>query len=64
VSGLTPGERLRIAEQMHLEGLEMKRRQLRRANPDADELEIEELLQQWLADRPPDVSPARIRPWP
>ena len=64
MSGLTPGERLRIAEQMHLEGLEMKRRQLRRANPDADELEIEELLQQWLADRPPDVSPARIRPWP
>jgi hypothetical protein len=64
VSELTPGERLRIAEQMHLEGLEMKRQQLRRANPAADELAIEELLQEWLADRPPDVSPARIRQWP
>lgn len=64
MSESTPAERLRIAEEMHLEGLEMKRQQFRRANPNATPERIEELLQEWLADRPPDVSPARIRPWP
>ena len=45
---------------MHLEGLAIKREQLRRENPEADETEIQKLLVEWLHDRPLDA-PGRIR---
>ena len=45
---------------MHLEGLAIKREQLRRENPQADETEIQKLVVAWLHDRPLDA-PGRIR---
>jgi hypothetical protein len=51
---------LAAVDQMHLEGLAMKREQLRRDNPYADEFQIQKLLVKWLHDRPLDA-PGRIR---
>jgi hypothetical protein len=48
-------------DQMHLEGLAIKREQLRRDNPQVDETQIQKLLVKWLHDRPLDA-PGRIRP--
>ena len=47
-------------DQMHLEGLAIKREQLRRENPHADEIQIQKLLVKWLHDRPLDA-PGRVR---
>ena len=48
-------------DQMYLEGLAIKREQLRRENPLVDETQIQKLLVKWLHDRPLDA-PGRIRP--
>jgi hypothetical protein len=58
----TVHERMADVERMYRDGLELKRQQLRRQNPDATPAEIEALLSDWLLSRPPDVSPARVRP--
>ena len=52
---------LAAVDQMHLEGLAIKREQLRRENPLVDETQIQKLLLKWLHDRPLDA-PGRIRP--
>ena len=52
---------LAAVDQMHLEGLAIKREQLRRENPQVDETQIQILLVKWLHDRPLDA-PGRIRP--
>lgn len=52
---------LAAVDQMHLEGLAIKREQLRRENPQVDETQIQKLLVEWLHDRPLDA-PGRIRP--
>lgn len=44
------GKRLRLALRMQAMGLELKREQLRRANPHADEQQIGAMLHQWLLD--------------
>ena len=48
----TPAERLRIALEMHDEGVALMRQNLMRRHPDANEQEIERLLTEWLHDRP------------
>ncbi|MFM7045041.1 MAG: hypothetical protein ACKOYG_05755 [Ilumatobacteraceae bacterium] len=48
-------------DEMYLEGLDMKRAQIRRAHPDADDDLVERLLASWILDRPLDA-PGRIRP--
>ena len=52
---------LAAVDQMHLEGLAIKREQLRRENPQVDETQIQKFLLKWLHDRPLDA-PGRIRP--
>jgi hypothetical protein len=44
-------------------GLKMKRAQLRRSKPRASEAKLDDLLDQWLADRPLTV-PGRRVAWP
>ena len=46
---LSPSEKLRVALEMAGIGIEMKRRSLRRADPDAPPEVLEERLRQWLA---------------
>jgi hypothetical protein len=53
-------EELAAVDVMYLEGIAMKRAQLRREHADVREEEIDVLLTQWLHDRPLD-SPGRIR---
>lgn len=47
-------------DEMYLEGLEMKRAQIRRDRPDLGDEDVEILLQAWIMDRPMD-SPGRVR---
>lgn len=47
-------------DEMYLEGLEMKRAQIRRGDPTLDEETVEKLLRKWIMDRPMDA-PGRIR---
>ena len=47
-------------DEMYLEGLEMKRAQIRRDRPDLSDEGIEKLLQAWILDRPMDA-PGRVR---
>lgn len=44
--------KLRFSLAMSKDGFAMKRQQLRRRNPDADEVEIDRLFRLWLQDRP------------
>ena len=44
--------RLRTAAELHDVGVAMKRLNLRRAHPDADEAEITAMLTAWLHERP------------
>jgi hypothetical protein len=53
-------EPLSPIDEMYLEGLEMKRAQLRRSHPEVPEAEIEVLLRAWILDRPMDA-PGRVR---
>ncbi|MBI3628336.1 MAG: hypothetical protein HY217_01920 [Candidatus Rokubacteria bacterium] len=60
-------DRLRLALDMFGVGEALKRQQLRREHPDADDTEIEERLVAWLQERPGaesgDASGKPI-PWP
>jgi hypothetical protein len=47
-------------DEMYLEGLEMKRAQIRRDCPDLGDKGVEILLQAWIMDRPMDA-PGRVR---
>lgn len=47
-------------DEMYLEGLEMKRAQIRRENPSLDDETVEKLLKEWIMNRPMDA-PGRIR---
>lgn len=47
-------------DEMYLEGLEMKRAQIRRDRPDLGDEAIEKLLQAWILDRPMDA-PGLVR---
>ena len=47
-------------DEMYLEGLEMKRAQIRRDRPDLGDEDIEKLLQAWILDRPMDA-PGLVR---
>ena len=47
-------------DQMYLEGLEMKRAQIRREDPALDDATVEKLLREWIMDRPMDA-PGRVR---
>lgn len=44
---------------MYLEGLEMKRQQIRRQDPSLSADEVEQRLREWLRDRPMDA-PGRV----
>jgi hypothetical protein len=44
--------KLRFSLAMSEDGFAMKRQQLRRRNPEADDAEIERLFRLWLQDRP------------
>jgi hypothetical protein len=45
---------LAVVERLYEEGLEMKRAQFRRKNPDLTDRQIEQLVRQWILDRPFD----------
>lgn len=47
-------------DEMYLEGLEMKRSQIRRDRPDLGDEAIEKLLHAWILDRPMDA-PGPVR---
>lgn len=53
-------EPLAPVDEMYLEGLDMKRQQFRRENQQASDNEIEEMVRDWINDRPFDA-PGRIR---
>lgn len=53
------GESLGIVDEMYLEGLEMKRAQIRRENPEMEDDAVEESLQHWIIARPMDA-PGRV----
>jgi hypothetical protein len=53
-------ESLALVDEMYLEGLAMKRAQIRRENPDITDESVEELLRGWICDRPMDA-PGRVR---
>jgi len=60
-------ERLRLALEMFGVGETLKRQQLRRQYPDADDAEIEERLVAWLRERPGAESGdacGKPIPWP
>jgi len=44
---------------MYLEGLEMKRQQIRRGDPSLTEEQVQDRLRAWLHDRPMDA-PGRV----
>ena len=47
-------------DEMYLEGLALKRAQLQRQHPKLGDDAIEQLLREWIADRPMDA-PGRVR---
>jgi len=47
-------------DEMYLEGLAMKRAQIRRDCPEISNESVEKMLQDWIANRPMD-SPGRVR---
>jgi hypothetical protein len=51
---------LEIVEEMYREGLAMKREQFRRANPSASEDDLDQMIREWILDRPFDA-PGRVR---
>ena len=53
-------ESLAIVDEMYLEGLAMKRGQIRRDCPDISNESVEQLLQDWITNRPMDA-PGRVR---
>ena len=53
-------ESLAIIDEMYLEGLALKRAQIRREHPEISDESVEKLLQDWIANRPMDA-PGRVR---
>ena len=53
-------ETLAIVDQMDLEGLAMKRAQIRRDRPEISDDSVEQLIQDWIKNRPMDA-PGRVR---
>jgi hypothetical protein len=49
------GERI---DELHREGLALKRQQFARAHPDADEAALDAMMRAWIDQRPLDVAPA------
>jgi len=47
---------------MYLDGLAMKRAQIRREDPTLDDEAVEQLLRAWILDRPMDA-PGKIWSW-
>ena len=54
------GELLATVDEMYLEGLAMKRAQIRREHPGIADESVEKLLRDWISDRPMDA-PGRVR---
>jgi hypothetical protein len=54
------GEPLAIVDEMYLEGLAMKRAQIRREHPEITDEAVEKLILDWISDRPMDA-PGRVR---
>ena len=48
----TPAQKLQIAFDLHRTGMALQRQNLKRQHPDADEEQIDALLDAWLGDRP------------
>lgn len=46
---------LAIVDEMYLEGLAMKRAQIRRECPDVSDESVEQRLQDWITNRPMDA---------
>ena len=53
-------ESLAIVDEMYLEGLAMKRAQIRRDRPEISDDSVEQLIQDWITNRPMDT-PGRVR---
>ena len=53
-------ESLAIVDEMYLEGLAMKRAQIRRDRPDISDESVEQSIQDWITTRPMDA-PGRVR---
>jgi len=53
-------ETLAIVDEMYLEGLAMKRAQIRRDRPEISDESVEQLIQDWITNRPMDA-PGRVR---
>lgn len=53
-------EPLSPIDEMYLEGLAMKRVQIRRQHPELEDASVEQLLSRWIMDRPMDA-PGRVR---
>lgn|GEM_PF-898982 len=49
-------------DEMYLDGLAMKRAQIRREDPTLDDEAVEQLLRAWILDRPMDA-PGKIWSW-
>ena len=52
-------EPLSPIDEMYLEGLAMKRVQIRRHHPELEDASVEQLLSRWIIDRPMDA-PGRV----
>lgn len=61
---LTPGEKLLAALELQELGLQMKKTQIRRNNPDATAEDIHQLFRNWLLAREPIPDGFRIVSWP
>ena len=53
-------ESFAIFDEMYLEGLAMKRAQIRRDRPEISDDSVEQLIQDWITNRPMDA-PGRVR---
>ena len=53
-------ESLAIVDEMYLEGLAMKRAQIRRDRPGISDESVEQSIQDWITNRPMDA-PGRVR---
>jgi hypothetical protein len=61
---LSPSEKFIAAIELQEFGLQVKRTQIKRRNPDATPEEIEQLFQSWLQDRKPVPEGFRVVEWP
>lgn len=52
-------QRMARVEELYLEGLELKRQQIRREEPSLTDDEVEQRVRAWLLDRPMDA-PGRV----